>query len=172
VTGRPSVSKTRGIVFISALVLVMIFSISLLMARAFWEREIERDMEGELIYRARHLVRGIEAYHKRYRRYPDSLEVLHKERLIRKLYPEPVSESRRWNYVMIPKRAGRQVLTVVPADLLPRYTETHNLIGVCSSAVGESYREYRQVKYYYKWAFYVGAKENEEMPDLRFISTL
>lgn len=173
VTGKTRGGATpRGIVFIGALVMVSIFSISLLAARGLWERELQRDREQELLYRARHLVRGIEAYQQQHGSYPLSLEILREERLIRRLYRDPVASSGEWNYVMTPKRGGRQQLTVVPASLLGRYSDTHQIIGVASSAVGESFMEYRRVRYYYKWAFYVGAKEEEEMPDLRFISTL
>lgn len=165
-------NSIRGVIFITTLVILMIFSISLLIARTFWESEIARDQERELIYRANHIVKGIERYYNRYKKYPDSLMELVKERYIRKLYSEPVSDIGLWNYVMVNKRAGKRQLTIVPNELILRYIKNYNIVGVCSSAVEESYMEYRKVKYYYKWAFYVGAKENEEMPELRFISTL
>ena len=43
-----------------------------------------------------------------------------------------------------------------------KYINSYNIIGVSSSAIDESFKEYRKVKFYYKWAFYIGAKEEEE----------
>jgi hypothetical protein len=174
VNGNSKYSRddSRGYALLIAIIAVVIFSASLLVARALWETEIQRDLEQELIYRARHIVTGMEKYRKKNNKYAESLEELAEKKLIRKIYKDPMSESGKWNYVMESKRFGKKNLLIVPEELLPKYLKNNRVIGVCSSAIGESFLEYRKKRYYFEWAFYIGDNEKKEMPHLKFVSTI
>ncbi len=162
----------RGYALIIAIIAVVIFSASLLIARVLWETEIQRDLEDELIYRARHIVKGMEQFRKKKNKYTENLNELLEGKFIRKIYKDPLSESGKWNYVMESKRFGKKNLLIIPEELLPKYLRNNRVIGVCSSAIGESFLEYRKKKYYFEWAFYIGDNENKAMPALKFVSTI
>jgi len=165
-------NSNRGYALLIAIIAVVIFAGSLLIARMLWETEIQRDLEDELIYRAKHIVKGMEQFRQKKNKYPKTLSELLEEKFIRKIYKDPLSETGKWNYVMESKRFGKKNLLIVPEELLPKYLKNNRIIGVCPSAIGESFLEYRKKKYYFEWAFYIGDNENKEMPALKFVSTI
>jgi hypothetical protein len=71
---------------------------------------------------------------------------------------------------MQPHRGGSKKLLIVPEELVAKMLNRARIIGVCSTSMGESYREYRKKKQYHEWAFYVGEKIEEEMPNLEYIN--
>lgn len=150
---------------------VTVLTILLLMAVPLWETELQRDLEDELIFRARQYVRGIELYLKKHNNmYPQSFAILHLERCLRKLYPDPMSDDGKWDVVMKDTMAGKNQLMIVPAELLGQYLTRAAIVGVCSTSPQEGFREYRGKKRYNEWAFYVGEKESESMPAIRIVT--
>ena len=133
--------------------------------------EIKREMEQELIFRGKQFVYAIEKYMKKTKVPLKDFDTLLEKRFIRKLYLDPLSETGKWKIVMQSSKAGSRggKLLVVPEDLVTIYLSKAKIIGVCSTADDVGYYEYRSKKNYNEWAFYVGAKENKEMPELEFV---
>ena len=164
-------SGNKGYALITAVIAINIFAIFSLMAASMWQREIGRDNEQELIFRGGEYVRAIEQFRvKNPNTTPPNLEILEKGKFIRKLYRDPVSRSGEWNYVMKSRNAADKSLLIVPSGFLEKYIKSHDLIGVSSGSVDESYMIYRGKNRYDEWAFYIGAKTDQEMPALKFVN--
>ena len=158
-----------GYSLIIAIFAIAIFSIFLLLAKPLWETTIQRDLEEELIFRGKQYVRAIELFVKEKRIYPKDLEILESEKFIRKLYKDPMTESGTWNYIMLDFSGGRRSLLLVPEEMVPAYVTRANIIGVASTSPMEGFREYRGKRLYLEWAFYIGGKDEEDMPDIRYV---
>ena len=63
---------------------------------------------------------------------------------------------------------GEAKYLIVPPHLAKAYFGRANLVGVCSTSAETAFREYRGRKKYNEWAFYLGEKESEKMPELRY----
>lgn len=162
--------KKAGYSLIIAIIAVNVFAVLTLMARSMWEAEIARDLEEELIFRGRQYVTAIEMYKAKHTNlFPQDLEILYAEKFLRKLYPDPMTESGEWNIVMQGTTGGKKSLLVVPPELLGKYLSKGQIIGVASTSAGEGYREYRKKKRYSEWAFYVGEDPEKDMPDMTFV---
>lgn len=163
-------SPNKGYALIIAIIAVTILSILLLKARVLWEREINRDLEEELIFNAGQYVTAIKMYLKKNpNQYPRNLQTLYEKKFLRKLYEDPLSDSGEWNIVMQSTVAGKRTLLIVPEQLVPKYLSKARLIGVSSTAYGFGYKEYRKKKQYVEWAFYIGENINKEIPPLKFV---
>lgn len=162
--------KNKGYSLIIAIIAVTIFSILLLKARIMWETVIERNMEEELIFRARQYVSAINLYRiKNNNFYPKKLKVLYEKKFLRRLYEDPISESKEWNVVMQSTKFGKKKLLIVPKKLVKKFIGTAQIIGVISTSIKEGFREYRGKKHYNEWAFYLGEQVDKEMPELKLI---
>lgn len=168
---RVSRSKKQGYALLLAIIAITIFSIFLLAARELWETEITRDLEDELIFRARQYVQAIQQFMKKNNNlYPQDLDTLYKKKFLRKRYKDPMSEEGQWNVVMQSSTPGKKELLIVPEELVSNYLSRARIIGVSSTSPLESFREYRKKKNYHEWAFYVGEKVESDMPELKFIN--
>ena len=166
---RPS-SSNSGYALLAAVIAVAIFSVLILAARNMWETEIRRDLEEELIFRARQYVTAIELYKKKNTNlHPQNLEVLLEKKFIRKLFKDPMTESGVWNVVMRGGRGGKSALLIVPEELVPQYISRAMIIGVCSTSPEEGFREYRKKKKYNEWAIYLGEQVDKDMPELKYV---
>jgi len=167
---RISRSKDQGYALLFAILAVTIFSIFLLAARELWETEITRDLENELIFRARQYVQAIQQFMKKNNNlFPQNLDILYEKKFLRKRYKDPLSEEGRWNVVMQPSTPGKKMLLIVPEELVGNHLNKARIIGVSSTSTAESFREYRKKKNYHEWAFYLGEKVESDMPELKFI---
>jgi len=161
--------RNRGYVLLAALFAVQIFAVFLLMARSRWQTVIQRDMEAELIFRARQYVRAMESYSRDHlNQPPPSLRILEKEKHIRRLYTDPFSASGEWDIVMKPRDGGKKLL-IVPLDAVGRFLHRATIAGVCSTCPDPGFMVYRGRKRYNEWAFYLGEKPEEDMPPLEYI---
>ncbi|MCI0470898.1 MAG: hypothetical protein L0Y73_04510 [Candidatus Aminicenantes bacterium] len=161
----------KGYSLIIAVIAVNVFAILLMMARSMWETEIKRDLEEELIFRARQYTTAIELYRaKNSNIFPQALEILYAEKFLRKTYPDPMTESGEWNLVMQAIGGGSKSLLIVPPQQLGVYLTRAQLIGVASSSTEEGFREYRKKKRYCEWAIYVGEDISKDMPELTFVA--
>lgn len=187
----------KGYALLTAIIALNIFAILMLKARDMWEREMQRDLEAELLFRARQYVTAIELYMKKNpNMFPTSLELLYEKKFLRKLYKDPMTEEGTWNVVMRAGkpgagirgdsgdsggrdgrdgrsggggRGGTGALWIVPEDMLPDYLRRAMIIGVCSSSVEEGYLVYRKKKKYCEWAVYLGEQIDKDMPELKFV---
>ena len=163
--------NSKGYTLIAAIIAVNLFAIFSLMAASMWQRVLGRDIEEELLFRGEQYVSAIENFRKKNTNlFPKNLDILFEKKFLRRLYKDPVSDSGEWNLVMKNKNSRAKSLMIVPANLLLKYIKSSNLIGVCSSSINESYRIYRGKNRYDEWAFYLGAKKDKEMPELKFIT--
>ncbi len=168
---KATVNGKNGYALIVAIIAINLIAIFSLMAASVWETEIARNNEQELIFRANRYVRAIKKFRIKYpNNFLKDLKLLEKEKFIRKLYSDPVSDTGEWNYVFRNRRASNKTLLIVPFKLLKKYLKTFNLIGVASSSVDESYMIYRGKNRYEEWAFYYGQNINKDMPELKFIN--
>lgn len=161
-------ARQRGYALILAILGVTLLGIFLLMARAMWETEVQRDQELELMYRGRQYADAIDAYSKKHGgAMPENLEVLAKEKFIRRLYPDPLTADGIWSLVYRDAQAGSEKkLLVAPLSMAANMRGRGVLVGVCSNSPESSFRIYRGKKKYNQWAFYVGDNPKEEMPEL------
>ncbi len=172
---RLSILKSQGYMLLVAIIAVHILAILLLMARAIWETEVMRDLEEELIFRGQQYVTAIELYQKQNSGLPPkNLKVLAEKNFLRKEFKDPMSESGDWCVLVSPGKAGDKTLVIIPPEmtksediLATLNMPAGKIVGVCSSSCEEGFREYRKKKKYCDWAFYVGAKLEEEMPPLK-----
>lgn len=158
----------RGYALLVAIVAVHIVVILMLVGRAHWKTILLRDLEEELLFRGRQYVQAIESYQRQHiNQFPPNLRILEKEKHIRRLYPDPMSSNGDWNLVLKPMAGGKKLL-IIPLKSAGRFLTIGSIVGVCSTSPEPSFREYRGRKRYSEWAFYVGAKEKEEMPPLEY----
>jgi type II secretory pathway pseudopilin PulG len=164
---KPAGIAVRGYLLLSVMIGVLILTVFLLMAVPLWETEIRREREEELIFRARQYVRAIEMYTRKHNNLsPQNFEILVLEKFLRKLYKDPMTAQGRWDAVL--QSVGAKKLLIVPAEQMGRFLSRGILVGVCSTSPDSGFREYRGRKKYNEWAFYVGEKEDEEMPELEY----
>ncbi len=165
----------KGYSLLLAIIALNIFAIFMLMARTMWETEIQRDLEAELLFRARQYKNAIEFFAKKNNNlYPKDFEELYEKKFLRQEYKDPMSIDGEWHIVMqgpVPGGTGKKKpLLVVPMDMLPQYITKARIIGVVSTSPEEGFREYRKKKRYSEWAVYVGEKAEKEMPELKFVA--
>ena len=169
--GKAIVNGKNGYALITAIIAINIFAVFSLMAASMWQREIGRENEKELIFRGNQYVKAIENYRKKYpNTFPKDIDLLVKEKFIRKMYKDPVNETGEWNYVMKSRNVRNKTFLIIPLEFLSKYIKSYDLIGVSSGSVDESYMEYRGKNRYDEWAFYFGQKVEQEMPNLKFIN--
>ncbi|MBC7348382.1 MAG: type II secretion system protein [Candidatus Aminicenantes bacterium] len=143
--------------------------LGLLVAVPVLETQLRREKEEELIFRGRQYQEAIRLYQqKKPGTYPSSLEELVKEKCLRRIYPDPMSENGRWHLLLLPSmtKAGRgsvragetqaaEKLLVVPEENLKKIRNPQ-IVGVVSSSRQKSIKIYQEEEYYNKWLFYYG----------------
>lgn len=97
------VSQDRGFAFrgdgytlAAALIMIAILSIFMALALPLWSHIKQREMEEELIFRGKEYVEAIARYQQKFHTYPPDLETLEKQKFIRRLYKDPMTESGKW----------------------------------------------------------------------------
>lgn len=146
-------------------------SLGLLVAVPVLETQLRREKEEELIFRGQQYVEAIRLYQqKKPGAYPSSLEELLKEKCLRKLYPDPMTEDGQWNLLLLPSSqavapramsanpagegSGQKLLVVSPAAL--KKIRNPQIVGVVSASREKSIRIYQEAEYYHEWLFYYG----------------
>jgi len=164
-----SLRGRRGYAMIALMVAIAILTVFLLMAVPLWQTTLQREAEEELVFRGRQYVNAIGFYLKEHNNlYPQNLEILHLEKFLRQLYKDPMTAAGDWDMVFQDSAAGAARLLVVPAGQARAYFGRAVLVGVCSTSPETGFREYRGKKKYNEWAFYLGGKESEDMPELQY----
>lgn len=159
-----------GYALLAAVIAVAIFTVLLLKARTMWETEITRDLEQELLFRARQYAVAIELYKKKYTNLnPQKLDDLYEKKFLRQRFKDPMTESGTWNVVMRSGKAGKSELLLVPEEMVEQYVGRAMIIGVCSTSPEEGFMAYRKKKKYNEWAVYVGEQLDKDMPEFKFV---
>ncbi|MCX6556383.1 MAG: hypothetical protein NTW95_02975 [Candidatus Aminicenantes bacterium] len=168
--GRPSgPPRNGGYAIIVLIIAISVLTVFMLMAVPLWQTTMQRETEEELLFRGRQYVAAIGLYLKNHNNlYAQNLEILHLEKFLRQLYKDPFAADGRWDLVFQDNSGARAKLLVVPAGQAKAYLGRAVLVGVCSSSPETGFREYRGKTKYNEWAFYLGGKENEDMPELQY----
>lgn len=162
-------SQPPGYTLLLLLIAIFVMSLGLLVAVPVLETQLRREKEEELIFRGKQYVEAIRLYQqKKPGSYPSSLEDLVKEKCLRKIYRDPMSENGKWNLLLLPAQgeAGRGTvragetqsadrLLVVPEENLKKIRNPQ-IIGVVSSSDKKAIKIYMDEEYYNKWLFYHG----------------
>jgi type II secretory pathway pseudopilin PulG len=91
------IRRQSGYVLLGITIAIVIMGIFMGLAGPVWQTVMKREREEELLWRGRQYVRAIELYQKKYPgAYPANLEILVKEKFLRKLYPDPMAEDGEW----------------------------------------------------------------------------
>lgn len=158
-----------GYTLLLLLIAIFVMSLGLLVAVPVLETQLRREKEEELIFRGKQYVEAIRLYQqKKPGSYPSALEDLVKEKCLRRVYRDPMSENGKWNLLLLPSsaEAGRGTvragetqsadrLLVVPEDSLKKIRNPQ-IVGVVSSSDKKSIKIYQDEEYYNKWLFYHG----------------
>lgn len=103
----------RGFTFIALLIFIAIMSVGLMATVEVWNTAMQRDKEQELLFAGNQIRNAITMYYNQAPgpagRFPTSLEDLLKDprypmpkRYLRKLYPDPITNSSNWELVKGP----------------------------------------------------------------------
>ena len=85
--------RERGYVLFGIAIGLVILGIAMTSAVPLWQKVMQRERERELIFRGYQYMQAIELYQRKYPgAYPADMEVLVKEKFLRKLYTNPFSE--------------------------------------------------------------------------------
>lgn len=163
--------KSRGYTILLLMFLIAILGIGLLAAVPVWKTQIQREWEEELIFRGSQYVGAIRLYtQKNPGAFPDSLEILGEEKFIRRLYPDPMTESGEWNIILVhpetsaADQSGIQKILVAPFRVLKAMAQPR-IIGVVSASTESSIQILDKQESYDKWLFFLG-KNPEQPPEI------
>lgn len=162
-------SQPPGYTLLLLLIAIFVLSLGLLVAVPVLETQLRREKEEELIFRGKQFVEAVRLYQqKKPGAYPSSLEDLVKEKCLRRVYRDPMSETGKWNLLLLPSpaEAGRGTvragetqsadkLLVVPEDNLKKIRNPQ-IVGVVSSSDLKAIKIYMNEEYYNQWLFYHG----------------
>ncbi len=164
--------RDGGYVLIALMIAVVVMAVLMLKALPLWQTEAQRESEAELIFRGHQYANAIGFYVRSHNNlHPQNLEILHLEKFLRRLYPDPVSADGRWDLVLKDTSEGEGKYLIVPMHMVKPYFSRAVLVGVCSTSPETGFREYRGKKKYNEGAFYFGENENEKMPELVYEGT-
>ncbi len=138
------------------MLLFMIFLMIIALAAAYpvLQTQIKRELEEELIFRGRQIVKGIELYRKKNSgKLPSSLQELVEQKCIRRLWRDPMTEHGYW-YIAVAGVKPNEVILVKEQEL-EDYPEP-KIIGVASQSREESVREFQGKRHYNEWLFLYG----------------
>ena len=166
------------------LVAATILAIGLLVAAPVWQTQIRRESEEELIFRGKQYAEAVRVYQlKNPGRFPQTLKELYDKRFLRRLFPDPMTKSGKWDVILQssatvpqgglrpgvapgvpPGAAGKQSILVAPEASLGSISNPR-ILGVVSSSTQKSVRLYNDQDSYDKWLFYYGQdpKSNPEI---------
>ncbi len=156
--------------FIMLLVMISILNIALMVAVPVWQTQLQREKEEELIFRGRQYVEAIRIYQLKHPGlFPTSLDLLLKERCLRKAFKDPMTRDGEWDLIVAasgvsPQPGGGQTIMIVPAEALSSLTKPQ-IIGVVSRSPKKSIRIYNNQDTYNNWLFYYG-QDHAKMPQI------
>jgi type II secretory pathway pseudopilin PulG len=154
---------------------VLVLTIGLMVAVPVWQTQIQREKEKELIFRGKQYIEAIRIFQqKNPGTFPRSLDELLEEKCIRKLYDDPVTQTGKWNVILLhpdtsaQKGDSSQKVLVASQDQL-KSIDQPQIIGVVSSSTKSSKKIYLKQETYDRWLFFFG-QDPETMPEIVFFS--
>src|SRR5688572_22283001 len=146
------------------LVAMSIMAVMMTVTMPVWKQMAQREKEQELIFRGQQYARAIGLFQRKYANTPPpSLDVLVKERFIRKKYKDPITNA---DFVPIPAaqaaaptRGGGPPAQGAPARGQPITgglgvtAARGGIIGVTSASTAQSIRIYNGATRYNQWRF-------------------
>ena len=178
----PDAQHHGGYTLIILMFVIFLISIGLMVATPVWQTQIQRELEEELIFRGNQYVEAVRLYQSKHPgQFPGNFDVLVKERCIRHLYKDPVTEHGEWDVILIhpsaasgrlPVRRGQieqtgrapQKVLIVPQALLTSI-QNPQIIGVVSPSDKESKNIYMNQTTYDRWLFFYG-QDPEKLPEI------
>lgn len=164
-------NKGKGYTLIILMVAIAVLSIGLLVAIPVWETQIRREKEEELIFRGKQYVEAIRLFQIKYPgRFPKSLDELLKEKCIRKLYSDPMTNEGSWNIILhhegaaSQRRGAVQRIMIAPQPALSAI-DNPQILGVVSRSTKKSIKIYQDQETYDKWFFFYG-QDPQRMPEI------
>ncbi|MFQ6084045.1 MAG: type II secretion system protein [Candidatus Aminicenantia bacterium] len=161
----------KGYTLIVLMIGISVMSIFLMVAVPVWQTTIQREKEEELIFRGKQYVEAIRIYQMKHPgAFPKSLEELLKEKCIRKLYKDPMTDHGRWNLILpsgktsSKQKKSPQEVILVPEELIDS-VDFPQIIGVASQSTKESIKIYLGQNQYDKWLFFYG-QDPKKMPNI------
>jgi len=174
--GGPVAGGEQGYVIIILMLAVFAITIGMLVAVPFWQTEVRREQEEELIFRGKQYVEAVRLYTaKNPGRFPATLKELLEKKFLRKLYKDPMTESGEWTIVLKPTTSssgssagasaqGGQEVLLVPEKALSSIRQPV-LLGVAGSLTKPSIRIYNDQETYDRWLFYYG-QDPDKLPKI------
>jgi type II secretory pathway pseudopilin PulG len=95
---RLRAGSDEGYVLFGVIIAVVILGIFMVAAVPLWQKVVQRERENELIFRGYQYMQAIERYQRKYPgAYPPTVEILVKQKFLRRAYSDPMSEDGKWN---------------------------------------------------------------------------
>jgi type II secretory pathway pseudopilin PulG len=90
-----------GYILFGIVILLVVLGVALVAAVPLWQKAVQREREQELIFRGYQYMQAIERYQRKYPgAFPPSIEVLVKEKFLRKEFKDPFGgEKGEWNVI-------------------------------------------------------------------------
>jgi len=163
--------KEKGYMLIVLMVAIFVMAIGLLVAVPVWQTQVQREKEEELIFRGNQYLEAVRLFQmKKPGSFPKSLDELLKEKCIRKLFKDPMTDHGEWDLILPYSGTSRkettslQKILVVPYNIV-RSVENPQIIGVVSSSTKKSIKIYFDQESYDKWLFCYG-QDPKNMPEI------
>ncbi len=162
--------QVRGVMLIMLIILIATLNIGLMVAVPVWQTQIQREKEEELIFRGRQYVEAIRLYQLKHPgQFPNSLDILLKERCLRRLFKDPMTEDGEWDLILAissPSIRGgsAQRIMIAPPEATKGMVNPQ-IIGVVSRSRKKSIKIYNNQNYYNQWLFYYG-QDPQKMPEI------
>jgi len=164
-------ARKKGYLVIMLMMAVFVLSIGLMIAVPFWQTEVKREKEEELIFRGKQYVEAVRRYVlKNPGRFPSTMKELLEKKFIRKLYKDPMTATGEWNVILNPassgaaSSSGEAQVYLVPEKALSSVRQPI-ILGVASSSSNTSVKIYNDQETYDKWLFYYG-QDPKKLPKI------
>lgn len=155
---------------IMLLILIATLNIGLMVAVPVWQTQIQREKEEELIFRGHQYVEAVRLYQLKHPgQFPNSLDVLLKERCLRRPFKDPMTNEGEWDLILAvsapaARRGGAQRVMIAPPEAIKSMVNPQ-VIGVVSRSKKKSIKIYNNQDSYDKWLFYYG-QDPQKMPEI------
>ncbi|MCX7973627.1 MAG: hypothetical protein N3B16_03905 [Candidatus Aminicenantes bacterium] len=162
--------EAQGVMLIMLLILIACLNIGLMVAVPVWQTQIQREKEEELIFRGKQYVEAIRLYQLKHPgQFPNSLEILLKERFLRRPFKDPMTEEGEWDLILAisgpaTQKGMIQRVMIAPPEALKSIVNPQ-IIGVVSRSKKKSIKIYNNQDTYDQWLFYYG-QDPQKMPEI------
>jgi hypothetical protein len=173
--GRSSASPLKsgsGYAMAALLVMMNVMAILLTAAVPVWKTAVKREKEAELIWRGTQYARAVNLFRMKYANaYPPNVDILLKERFLRKKYKDPMSKDGEFQLLYAAQqqqRAGAggvsgaagQITPAAPPAPIPLDPTTQGpagavggIMGVASKSTEASFKIFNGRSKYNEWQF-------------------